>query len=136
MKSTNLKVLILEDMYYRAGQYKDRLAPLGITDITHITNARECIENLKKIKYDLVSLDYHLDQAESYRLTEDNKGTTVVQWIKDHPEKVKKSMLIIIHSCSEKGALEMKTLLPNAHVIRKAWHKDVFGEVAKILKLK
>lgn len=131
-----MKVLILEDFYYRVGQFRDRFAPYKITDVTHITRADECIRQISETKYDIIFLDYHLDNIEFEVLAPHNTGAKVAEWIKDHPDNVNKDTPVIIHSGSELGAAEIKKHLPYAHIIPRAWKKEVFDQVAKILDLK
>jgi len=131
-----MKVLILEDFFYRAKQFKDRFVSFGITDITHVISARECIEHISKTKYDVIFLDYDLSNMTPYNLTIDNTGVTVAQWIKDHPNNINKDTHIMIHSGNEYGAAEIKKHLPNAHIIPRAWKKEEFDQVTKVLDLK
>jgi len=131
-----MKVLILEDFFYRAGQFKDRFALYGITDITHVTRADECIRQISETKYDIIFLDYHLDNMEFEVLAPNNTGAKVAEWMKDHPDNVNKDTPVIIHSGSELGATEIKKNLPNARIIRRAWKKEVFDQVTKVLNLK
>ena len=136
MRTEKMKVLILEDFYHRAGQFKDRVVPYRITDITHVTRADECIKQISETKYDIIFLDYHLDNMEFEVLAPDNTGAKVAGWMKDHPVNVNKDTPVIIHSGSERGAAEIKKHLPNAHIIPSAWKKEVFDQVAKALDLK
>ncbi len=131
-----MKVLILEDFFYRAKQFKDRFASFGITDITHVTRADECIRYISETKYDIIFLDYHLDNMEFEVLALDNTGAKVAGWIKDHPENINRDTLVIIHSGSEHGAAEIKKHLPNTHIIPCAWKKEVFDQVTKVLDFK
>jgi CheY-like chemotaxis protein len=73
-----MKVLILEDFFYRAKQFKNRFVSFGITDITHVTRADECIRHISEIKYDIIFLDYHLNNMEFEVLAPDNTGAKVV----------------------------------------------------------
>lgn len=134
MKHRKPKVLILENFYFRAKQFQDRFATFDIKDIIHVTSARECIQQISKKKLDAIFLDYDLSNAESFGTSNDT-GATVAQWIKDHADNLNKKASIIIHSGNEYGAAEMKKLIPNAHVIPKAWHKDVFDQIVKLLNL-
>ena len=131
-----MKILILENFYFRAKQFQDRFAAFDIKDITHITSARKCIEQISKKKFGVIFLDYDLSNAESFGLSTEDNGATVAQWIKEHPQNINKKTTIIIHSSNEYGAAEMKKLLTNAYVIPRVWHKDVFDQVVELLKLK
>ncbi len=131
-----MKVLILEDFYYRTGQFRDRFKPFGITDITHVTTAHSAIIELSKAKFDIIFLDYHLDNVEFEILAPENTGVKVAEWLKYNPNNLNENATVIIHSGSELGATEIKKYLPNAHIIPCAWKKEVFDQVTKVFDLK
>jgi CheY-like chemotaxis protein len=133
-KEDEVKVLILEDSYYRVGQFRERLKQYGIEDIMHANNAKDCIKLLKKKKYDVIFLDFHLDCNDFVVQNPDNTGGKVAEWISKNYHK-QKDANIIVHSGSEFGAGEIKKFLPNAHIIYNAWKKEMFDQVTTILGL-
>jgi len=129
-----MKVLILDDFYFRSGKFRSSLKSIGITDITHVTTAQDCIKKLSKHKYDVIFLDYHLDSEQFEIVETDNTGVKVAQWMKNHPKNVNNNAIMIIHSSNEIGAAEMKEYLPKAHCIRRAWEEDMFHHVIELIK--
>jgi CheY-like chemotaxis protein len=129
-----MKVLILDDFFYRVSRFSDRFKAYGITDITHVTTAEQCIDSISKGKYTVIFLDYHLDGSEFMVKDPSNTGIRVAEWIRDKYDRAKETE-IIIHTGSEFGAHEMKNILPNAYIIKNAWNREGFNKVVRILGL-
>jgi CheY-like chemotaxis protein len=130
-----MRVLILENYLYRAGDLMKQLAKLGITDVTHVTTADKCIRELEQKKFDLIFMDYHLDNMEFDITAATNNGGKVAAWLKDNPSNPNNAAKIIVHSGSESGAAEICKYLTSARWIKNAWKKEVFPQVAEQLDL-
>lgn len=129
MPEATLKILILDDQYNRVIQFEKRLKPLGITDITHVTSAKECIEIMAKKKFDFIFLDYDLGEPPIWAKDTDISGEVVAQWFKAHPKNKNKKAQIIIHSTDHSGPERMKKLIPSATLLPGAWQEEKFNEV-------
>ncbi|MGB3479317.1 MAG: cyclic-phosphate processing receiver domain-containing protein [bacterium] len=129
MFEKSIRVLILDDMYSRVIEFEKRLKPIDITDITHVTTAKECIECLSKKKYDLIFLDYDLGEPPVWAKDTDISGGVVAEWIKKHPKNKNKKAMIIIHSSDSHGGAYMKELIPDATLLPRAWSEEKFEEI-------
>ena len=129
MPEKSISVLILDDMYSRVIEFEKRLKPIDITDITHVTTARQCIECLSKTKYDIIFLDYDLGEPPVWAQNSDVSGGVVAEWIKKHPKHKNKKAMIIIHSLDHEGAAYMKELIPDAILLPGAWIAEKFETI-------
>jgi len=129
MSEKSIRVLILDDMYSRAIEFEKRLKAVDITDITHVTTARECIECLSKEKYDIIFLDYDLGEPPVWAKDTDISGGVVAEWIKKHSKHKNKKAMIIIHSSDLHGAAYMKELIPYAILLPRAWSEENFENI-------
>ena len=130
----NLKVLILDDR--RAEKFDERFSTLEKSNITHVTNAKDCIEKLSTQQYDIIFLDYDLTYMEMSKPSKENTGADVARWLKKHQMNSNHKAHIIIHSPDPHGSAFMKELLPKAIVLPGAWMRDQFNDLLKKLNLK
>lgn len=126
-----MKVLILDDD--REDQFDARLTKAGVKDITHVKNARECIEKLEHESYDIIFLDYDLGHEGVYGPARGDSGADVAQWLKDHQLNPNHKARIIIHSPHPIGSAYMKELLPKALVLPGVWLEHKFAELGEII---
>jgi hypothetical protein len=81
------------------------------SDITFVETAQEAIDILSKdLDWDLISLDHDLGGRIFVDSNDSNTGYQVAKFLVDKEIKGK----IIIHSCNRNGAMNMKSLLPDA----------------------
>lgn len=126
-----MKVLILDDN--REEQFSKQLTSVGITEITHVKKAKECIERLEKDTYDIIFMDYDLGHEGVYGPSREESGADVAQWLKEHQLNPNHQARIIIHSPHPIGSAYMKELLPQALVLPGVWIEHKFAELRKFI---
>lgn len=114
-----MKILILEDDINRIKQFKKNM--IGNTLV--ITNhAVDCINELKKDKFNLVFLDHDLN-GKQMEYDEDDCGTVVAKWINKNPLPI--DTRVIIHSFNAPAAEYMLKLIPNSIYLPGIWSKKI-----------
>ena len=105
-----MRILILDDDLDRHATFKRKL----IGAIIHsVEESSHCIEKIKKEDpFDLILLDHDLG-GQVYVPSGPGTGFEVAEWLRDHPEKMPK--LVILHTCNEHGAGRMLEVLPDAY---------------------
>jgi len=104
-----MNILILDDDHKRLIQFKQKL--IGHS-VTCVETAKEAIDELKKNKFDIISLDHDLGGMQMVPSGE-GTGWEVAKFLHDNPQ-FKPYMHIHIHSYNQIGANNMHSLLPEA----------------------
>jgi len=114
-----MKILILDDDKNRLMLFKQKL--IGAI-VTCVENVSDCIKELEKDEqWDYVFLDHDLDNL-IYVPSGPGTGYEVALWIKNHPEK--KPTNIILHTCNDEGAENIKRELPEAIFLKGLFMMD------------
>jgi hypothetical protein len=98
-------ILFLDDDPNRARLFKSKFPWATI-----VTNAHDCIEELKK-DWNYFSSDHDLGGQILQNPSEENSGSAVVRWIEEHKPNIGQ---IIIHSYNASAAQAMKAALIRA----------------------
>lgn len=131
-----MKVLLFEDCKDRIANFKKWFAEYGIENVSYCQEAKDCIEFLKKERFDLIFLDHDMERVE-HELPYDEdlySGTVVAKWW-NHPEnKNLKNVPVIIHSVNEPKGVFMNKQIPNSILIRRIYHKHIFENLLRLSK--
>jgi len=104
-----MRVLVLDDDRSRLVAFRRSLIGAVVKCVEHVA---DCIRELESNEiFDFVFLDHDLD-GKVYVPSGPGTGYEVVQWIKNHPEKMPKH--VILHTLNEIGAACMVEELPKA----------------------
>lgn len=138
-----MKILILEDdgqTTKRMPQFKQRILELnrilndkGLEGVymTHVETAKECIEILKKEKFDLIFLDHDLGGKVYVDTNREDTGSEVARWINSNQTQIGNTK-VIVHSFNSVGGKYMTDLIPNSLYVPGLWTKNIFHQVIKI----
>lgn len=138
-----MKVLILEDdgqPTKRMPQFEQRFRELNTilnnngldgVHMTHVETAKECIEILKKEKFDLIFLDHDLGGEVYVDTNREDTGSEVARWINSNQTKIGNAK-VIAHTFNSVGGKYMTDLIPGSFYVPGLWTKDIFHQVIKI----
>ena len=111
-----MQILILEDSSERILKFFRALSDKA--DLTFVERAECAIQEMYETLFDWAFLDHDLGEGDFLRET-DNTGYTVAKWLKEHPERMPKR--VIIHSLNPVGAKRMAQCLPKAELYPAVW---------------
>ena len=115
----NAKVLILEDSKERQEQFKKNFKDADITIVEH---KAEAVAALLSQKWDYMFLDHDLGGKAYVNVEEEDSGSGVARWLKDHPQSMPSH--IFVHSVNEAGAKNIISLIGGKHVPF-VWTKEI-----------
>lgn len=76
--SKKMKIILAEDDYYSQVLFKEMLEILGFPDLTIVNNGKDCVESIKKNKYDLCFMDIKMPVMDGVEATKQIKKFSVI----------------------------------------------------------
>jgi len=115
-------VLILEDDPHktRMPAFEEKLSQIW-AEMTHVETAHECIEIMKKEKFDWIFLDHDLGGEVFVNTDEENTGSEVARWMSKNWDRFEDSE-VVIHSYNSAGAQCMQGHIPKAIYYPGIWN--------------
>jgi len=112
-----MRILVLDDSSERLKIFRQNL--IGHM-VDCVKTAREAIDLLSKVEYEIVFLDHDLGDRVMVA-SGPGTGYEVAEWLSAHPDK--QPRMIFIHSFNPAGAQRMKSVLASAVVAPGIWTK-------------
>lgn len=106
-----MKILILEDSYFRIQMFKQFLA--SRYELHIFRKVEEAKRALDENEYETIFLDHDLDDKEFVDSDQENTGYQLAKYIAEKNIKAQ----VIIHSMNMVGSMKMKQEIPSASVI-------------------
>lgn len=104
-------MLFLDDLHDRFSQFSENWHG---HDLTHVTNAADCIQRLQSEAFDLVMLDHDLsDEHYIKQCTDETTGSYVAQYIAARPRRFQRTQFVV-HSLNHAGRNRMVIALSSA----------------------
>lgn len=131
MIETQTRVLILEDDEDRVRSFRRCFEGKG-WEVKYCDNSSECIELLKRMRYDYVFLDHDLGGMTFVSEGEKNTGSEVARFWKENEHDSKGHARVIIHSYNPVGSQYMNEMIEGSERIPSVWLPEIFEENLKI----
>jgi hypothetical protein len=115
-----MNILILEDNEERNKQFRKNFNDHYIVIVDDVEDLKIQMED-PSWEVDVLFLDHDLGGEVYVDTSHPNTGSAAAMWLVDNPKH--KPEVVILHSMNPIGVRNMKSILPKAYIVDRAWQR-------------